>query len=240
MVPENPKSGTSLPLQKTGMQRMRECLSALETGLVTVISGHVEPSGDHADRCGLLQQKQQLSSQMETLRATMRHVQEDGEHCSNEARQFEAEGALDYIKVAAQRDKLQTLREQIRRSKLQAAEHRRAERELRTEVDRAKATFQEVLSVESDVQAAVRNEIGQLQQVVQDLTTRIDAKSAEIERLERANEWAAAEAAGQGPPIEGLPEKVAKEQSERCQPALGGTLRSAGAVRATGRRGTKE
>ena len=28
--------------------------------------------------------------------------EEDGEHCSNEARQFEAEGALDYIKVAAQ------------------------------------------------------------------------------------------------------------------------------------------
>lgn len=61
-------------------------------------------------------------------------------------------------------------------------------------MERAKATFQEVISVELEVQIAVRNEIGQLQQVVQDLANRIDTKMLEIERLEQANSWARSEA----------------------------------------------
>ena len=96
--------------------------------------------------------------------------------------------------MARRRDKVQTLQEQLGRSRQQAFEHLRAERELLVEMDRAKATYQEVISVELDVQQAVRNEIGQLQQVVQDLKDRIDTKVLEIERLEQANSWAKAEA----------------------------------------------
>ncbi|CAJ1350928.1 unnamed protein product, partial [Effrenium voratum] len=183
---------TSLPLQTSLQHAARDCFTALEHRIASLV-GDEPLSADHADRNELLEQKHVLSSQMEELRATMRNVQEDGEHCSDQARQFEAEGALDLIKVAAQRDKLQTLREQLQRSRQQAVEHRRAERELRAEIERAKATFHEVISVELEVQAAVRNEIGQLRQVVQDLAARIETKMDEISRLEQANEWAAAE-----------------------------------------------
>eukprot|EP00913_Durusdinium_trenchii_P003977 g3683.t1 len=126
----------------------------------------------------------ELSSQMEELRATMRNVQEDSERSSDEARQCEAEAALDLSQLAALslgqpllvaidhdrvvvKDQLQTLREQIQRSKQQQVEHRRAERELRVEMDRAKATFQET-------------------------------KMLEIDRLEQANTWARSEVFASG------------------------------------------
>ncbi|CAJ1460821.1 unnamed protein product [Effrenium voratum] len=148
---------TSLPLQTSLQHAARDCFTALEHRIASLV-GDEPLSADHADRNELLEQKHVLSSQMEELRATMRNVQEDGEHCSDQARQFEAEGALDLIKVAAQRDKLQTLREQLQRSRQQAVEHRRAERELRAEIERAKATFHEVISVELEVQPILRSE----------------------------------------------------------------------------------
>ncbi|CAK9017761.1 unnamed protein product [Durusdinium trenchii] len=171
---------------------------SLESGIAALLSDISPASTEHAECRRLLEQKQLLSSQMEELRATMRNVQEDSERSSDEARQCEAEAALDLSQLAALKDQLQTLREQIQRSKQQQVEHRRAERELRVEMDRAKATFQEVISVEMDVQIAIRSEIGQLQQVVQDLETRIETKMLEIDRLEQANTWARSEVFASG------------------------------------------
>ncbi|CAL1157584.1 unnamed protein product [Cladocopium goreaui] len=168
----------------------------LEHGVAMLVGDMDHSLSTDADRKVLLERKQLLSSQMEELRATMRQVQEDSERSSDEARQCEAEAALELSKVAALRDKVQTLLQQIQRSQQQALEHRRAERDLRVEMERAKGTFQEVISVEMDVQMAIRNEIGQLQQVVQDLANRIETKMSEIDRLEQANSWARAEVSG--------------------------------------------
>lgn len=168
----------------------------LEHGVAMLVGDMDHSLSTDADRKVLLERKQLLSSQMEELRATMRQVQEDSERSSDEARQCEAEAALELSKVAALRDKVQTLLQQIQRSQQQALEHRRAERDLRVEMERAKGTFQEVISVEMDVQMAIRNEIGQLQQVVQDLANRIETEMSEIDRLEQANSWARAEVSG--------------------------------------------
>eukprot|EP00931_Biecheleriopsis_adriatica_P060263 TRINITY_DN36176_c0_g1_i1.p1 TRINITY_DN36176_c0_g1~~TRINITY_DN36176_c0_g1_i1.p1 ORF type:complete len:281 (+),score=76.01 TRINITY_DN36176_c0_g1_i1:123-845(+) len=171
----------------------------LEKACKAAVGEPCEPSWEeHADRSELLSQKQSLGHDMEELRATMRRLQEDGERCSNEARECEAVGALDLVRASVHRDKLATLRAQIRRSRQQSCEHFEAVQELRAELGRAAATYQEVSSLEGEMQSAVEIEIAQLQQVVHDLAARMESKAAEIERLERANEWAASEVVTSG------------------------------------------
>lgn len=74
---------------------------ALEKGIETFLSD-ISVSCD-SERKALLEQKQLLSARMEELRATMRHVQEDSEQSSDEARRMEAEAALELCKVVALR-----------------------------------------------------------------------------------------------------------------------------------------
>eukprot|EP00933_Yihiella_yeosuensis_P072826 TRINITY_DN81364_c0_g1_i1.p1 TRINITY_DN81364_c0_g1~~TRINITY_DN81364_c0_g1_i1.p1 ORF type:complete len:340 (-),score=101.41 TRINITY_DN81364_c0_g1_i1:271-1290(-) len=149
----------------------------------------------HEDRSSLLTQKKSLGSQMEELRATMRSVQEDGEVCTNELREFEIAQALDEVLIAAKRDELATLKEQLKRARQQGAEHAAVEQELRNELERASATYEDLVTGEAETQRAVRQEIAQLQQVVQDLRARMDAKGFEMEHLENVNVRAAARVA---------------------------------------------
>ncbi|CAE8611281.1 unnamed protein product, partial [Polarella glacialis] len=141
------------PQDNLRVQRsISQCLAVLDQGRSAFV-GEVNAADEslyaqeNYDRSVLLKQKQALGFRMEELRATMRRVQEDGELCITAAREEAALHSLDLVLAAGQRDELTVLKQQLARSRQQNSEHLQAEQELRAELARTSATFQDAVAV---------------------------------------------------------------------------------------------
>lgn len=179
----------------TPPMRAAECLRLLsharETALGPQETGDLAELGapaaqaQHEARCALLSEKRTLGSAMEELRATMRSVQEDIERYVTETSVFTAQQSAAGAKNSTARDELEKVQGQLQRARQQSAEHMRSRVRMQQELPRCASVFQKLLDQESEAHGAVQHEVGQLQQVVRDLESRLRTKAGEIEQLKR-------------------------------------------------------
>ena len=177
-----------------GVPSATKLKSASSRGFGSAAPGPRKEHGGEAlceARGKLLEEKRELGCSMEELRAMMRVLQEGGEVTTLRGRAHEALRVAAEARLAASHDELAKAQGQLRRSALQREEHREARERLREELSQCLANFQAVLSAEEEAQAAVRQEVGQLRAVTQDLEERLRAKVLETAELNEAGRGAA-------------------------------------------------
>merc|ERR1711972_1218710 len=110
-----------------------------------------------------------------------------GEKHVTETAVFTAKQSATEAKGSTARDELEKVQAQLQRARQQSAEHNRGRVRMQQELTRSAQTFQKLLDQESEAHGAVQHEVGQLQQVVRDLESRLRTKAGEIEHLSRAD-----------------------------------------------------
>lgn len=141
----------------------------------------------HQKRQGLLEEKRLLAVTMEELRSTMRGLQEEGEKATAAAHSSSVRALATRTMVFASQDELDKVREQIRRSREQVAQHAEANGRLTRELHSCTAAFSEAIAAEMDSHANIQQEVEMLTKVTEDLESRLRNKTHDIEQARESN-----------------------------------------------------
>jgi len=199
-VPHHQEAASSLATDECPprlRERLTECLQQLNDFWDVALGGPDSPSAAlradsdgrqcHALRQSLLEEKANLTASMESLRATMRTLQEEGERRTTQAQRDATELMMMECRKTATLDDLDKVSSQLRRSREQQKEHSQACNLLRQHLDSFAAAFNDAVAQEVETQESMRIEIDQLRGVTEDLQTRVCSKAEEGERLRAAN-----------------------------------------------------
>jgi len=169
-----------------------ECLRMITMTRSRVLEAGPDPlataSIDANKRCSLLQEKQTLSRSMESLREKMRNTQQINERYAEKARSSLTKLVESECLLIATQDELRKVRMQSRRSKEQIEEHREACVSLRESLKARVQDLAQVLRGEKCVLEIVKQEIGQLAHVIEELGGRLQIKTSEVHDLQMANQ----------------------------------------------------